>query len=426
MAFPKVCALSFLAVLVSHSVVSAQTPEVTPAPLPEASPSPSPSPSPTPEASPSPSPSPSPTPDPALEAEIERALGLPPGPTRPAGTAARGATGSLLSNVYNPAVSVNGLFLGRGTSETRPEEEETSTGMGIQEIEVQFLANVDPYFTANLILASPEGEGIELEEGYLTPSWSRFGLGFRVGKIKVPFGRENVLHEHGLPFIDKSLVGSAVFGEEGFNEPTVEVSWLTPLPWYSLVTASFLDGTNEVLFASPRGDDFAGAAGLKNVFDLGDDATIELGGSFAAGNDSDGKLASVSGGHVVLKWRPARAASTRSAVLSGEVLYSHRPFVEPDLGGEFVPQDVGGAYGYAQWQLFRRWFVAARFDYLGMPALETGVTRRSSGMVVFAPTEFSALRLQGSAIHPAFDADPVYEGFLQLNFTIGAHPAHAY
>jgi hypothetical protein len=405
MACSKVFAVLFPALLAAPAAALAQA-----APTPAATPAAS----------------PTPTPDDTLREQIERELGTAPGATPPAGSATRGSAGSFLSNVYNPAISVNGLFLGRGTSEVQPEEGQTATGMGIQEIEVQFLANVDPYFQANLILASPEGEGIELEEGYLTPSWSRFGLGFRIGKIKAPFGRENTLHEHGLPFIDKSLIGSVLFGEEGFNEPTVEASWLSPLPWYSLWTVSFMDGTNEVLFNSPRGDDFAGAGHLKNVFDLTADATVELGGSFAAGNDSDGKLASVSGGHVVIKWKPSRAASTRSAVLSGEVLYAHRPFVEPLPGEPFVPQDVGGAYGYAQWQLFQRWFLAARFDYLGMPAFETGVTRRGTGMLVFAPTEFSALRLQGSAIHPPFDADPVYEGFLQLNFTIGAHPAHSY
>ena len=385
---------------------------------------------PTPSASPQPSPSPSPVlsdADKALEEELRKSLGeAPAAPAAHAAGAPRGSAGSFLSNAYNPAISVNGLFLGSGTSDVHPVEGQTASGMGVQEIEIQFLANVDPYFQANLVLASPGGEGIELEEGYLTPSWQRFGLGVRVGKIKVPFGRENTLHEHALPFIDKSLAGAVIFGEEGFNEPTFEVSWLSPLPWYSVVTASFLDGTNEVLFASPRGDDFVGAAGLKNVVDVTDDLTMEVGGSFAAGNDADGKLAEVSGGHVVFKWRPARAASTRSAVLAGEVLYAHRPYVEPLLGEESIPQDVGGAYGYAQWQLFRRWFLAARFDYLGFPAFETGITRKGSGILVFAPTEFSSLRLQGSAIHPAFDADPVYEGFLQLNFTIGAHPAHAY
>jgi hypothetical protein len=409
MACSKVFAVSFVAVFAAPVAALAQA-----GPTPVASATPSPAASPTPSAA-----------DVLLQEQIERELGTAPARTPPEG-AARGSSGSFLSNVYNPAISVNGLFLGRGTSEVHPEEGQTATGMGIQELEVQFLANVDPYFQANLVLASPEGEGIELEEGYLTPSWSRFGLGLRVGKIKAPFGRENTLHEHGLPFIDKSLVGGALFGEEGFTEPTVEASWLSPLPWYSLVTVSFMDGTNEVLFNSPRGDDFAGAGSLKNVFDISDDATLELGGSFAAGNDADGKLASVSGGHVVVKWKPSRAATTRSAVLSGEVLYAHRPFVEPAAGLDPVPQDVGGAYGYAQWQLFKRFFVAARFDYLGMPAFETGVTRRESGLLVFAPTEFSAVRLQGSAIQPPFGADPVYEGFLQLNFTLGAHPAHSY
>src|SRR5262245_15292097 len=98
-----------------------------------------------------------------------------------------------LSNIYNPAMSVNGLFLGSATSKRHPSGDEVTTGLAIQEMELQFIANVDPYFAANLVLAIPDGEGLEVEEGTLTPTEQPLGIQLRLGKLKAPFGRENAI-----------------------------------------------------------------------------------------------------------------------------------------------------------------------------------------------------------------------------------------
>ncbi len=339
----------------------------------------------------------------------------------------RDSSAAWLSNKYNPAMSVNGLFLGHATDEKNPTvgPGENGSTLAVQELEVQFLANVDPYFLANLILSLPGGEGIGLEEGYLQPSWQPHGIVFRVGKMKESFGRENSLHTHALPFVEKSLIGNAVFGEEGLSEPGVEASWLAPLPWYGLLTAVAMNGNNDVAFKSPRDRDIAGMAAFKNVFDLTDDATLEAQASYAAGDNVYGRLSQIYGGHLVFKWRPARKAATRSLVATIEGIYAHQSLVPVTPGGP-ISSNVGGAYGYAQWKLAARWFTAARFDYLGFNAREAGITRRESLLLAFVPTEFSSLRLEGSANQPAFGEKQIFEGFLQLNFTLGAHPAHSY
>ncbi len=385
----------------------------------------------------SPSPSPSPTPsvgdEDALLREIEGVtaqptppLGEPRAPIPSPGMSLPGGRGSAttISNVYNPAMSVIGLFLGSATSKRTPAEGDTATGLGVQELEVQFLANVDPYFSANLLLAVPEGEGIELEEGFLSPTAQPGGLAFRIGKTKLPFGRENILHTHALPFVDRSLAGTAILGEEGIADAGVEVSWLTPLPWYSLVYVTVFDGTSEALFASGRDEDLAGFLAAKNVIDLSPDTTLELGGSIAAGNNADLALTQVAGAHAVLKWRPARRATTRSLTATAEALYSHRAMRAP-APGDPRSTNVGGAYGFVDVQLARRWHVAGRFDYLGFP-VEGGVTRRGSVGLAWAPTEFSAIRAQANATQPPGGEDPVVSGFLQFVFSLGAHPAHLY
>ena len=76
------------------------------------------------------------------------------------GTPAQSAsksTAGLYSNIYNPALSLNGLFLGGyrhspeesdeasdAVEEEGEEGEEFQSGVSVQEIEVQLISNVDP------------------------------------------------------------------------------------------------------------------------------------------------------------------------------------------------------------------------------------------------------------------------------------------
>ena len=379
--------------------------------------------------------------DQKLLKEIEAATaGPPPGQTapQPSAPSTAGAPPSagnralnLFSNLFNPAMSVNGLLLGSLTS--APDDPNASpAALQLQELELQFLSNVDPYFTANLTLAIPNASGIEVEEGYISSIPQPLGLGVRAGKVRQAFGRENVLHTHALPFIERSLVANDVFGEEGLSEVGLELSWLAPMPWYALLTVAGIDGANDALFGSPRGKDFAGVASLKNVFDVTDDATLEAGVSYALGNNIDVKLAQVLGAHLVFKWKPATNARNRSVVVGLEGLLARKPASVDNPAPP--PFETGGFYGYLQVQLHQGWYLAARGEVLGHRSakspedgtVQTDMTLRQSAVLVFAPTEFSAFRLQLSVAEPPGAPIPVFTGLLQVNFTIGAHPAHAY
>ncbi len=270
-----------------------------------------------------------------------------------------------------------------------------------------------------MILAMPGGEGIEVEEGYVTSLQHPFGLGLRVGKFKVPFGRENAQHTHALPFIDRSLVGDAIFGEKGLNEVGIEASYLIPTPWYSLISLMLLNGNNELLFDSPDAGDVAVAGDLSNVFDLSVNTTVELGLSMTAGRRGEAGTSEAAGARLVYKWRPVNNANRRGAVVVLEAMWAH------PAGSDDSANEPTGAYAYAQWRLARRWYVAGRYDILGEDAHLDRPTQRGTLILTLAPTEFSALRLQtASTILP--DGDRDLSAFLQLNITIGAHPAHAY
>ncbi len=345
--------------------------------------------------------------DAALLKEIEAASAPPP--------VAKSASG-FFSNTFNPAMSLNGLLLGSISSED-------DASLEVQELELQFQANVDAYLSANVILAMPGGSGIEVEEGIVSVTAKPLGLNLRGGKMKLPFGRENVLHTHALPFVDKSLAGTSVFGDEGLNEVGGELSYLVPVPWYWLLSAAVVAGDNEVLFASPDGRDLAGFAGMKHVFDLTDDATLELGASYAIGDNAARNVSQAIGAHAVFKWRPAANASSSSAVVVVEGFFSRNPTPDTPRGQE---TDQIGGYVYGQWQLAQRWYLGARAEALRKQSAAPVIDLKQSAIAVFVPTEFSAVRLQGSVTEPGAGGNVIVEGFVQLNFTLGAHPAHAY
>jgi len=77
-------------------------------------------------------------------------------------------------------------------------------------------------------------------------------------------------------------------------------------------------------------------------------------------------------------------------------------------------------------QVAKRWFIGGRFDLTGVPA-GMNVPRRygAAGSLTFAATEFSRLRLYGQDLWGP-QAPQTLVGFLQAEFSIGAHGAHPF
>lgn len=166
-------------------------------------------------------------------------------------TQAQPGTAKSVSSAFNPAISVNGLFLGGYSSSPRVTMELTGldfhNGFNFQEAEFQFSADVDPYWRANFILGVNRAGEAELEEGYVTSEQLPYDLlprntGLKLGKFFVGFGKHNLLHAHQFPFIDPPLVSQSVFGEEGLREPGLGLSYLLPTDWFSELTFQGLAG----------------------------------------------------------------------------------------------------------------------------------------------------------------------------------------
>jgi hypothetical protein len=313
--------------------------------------------------------------------------------------------------MLNPSISANGLFLG-GVRSRDGTIVAPGTGLSVQELEVQLTAAVDPYFSANMVLALPEGEGIEAEEAYVALT-SVPRLLVNVGKIKEPFGRENLVHTHALLTVDKSLIGDALFGEEGLNDMGVNAALLLPTPWFSEVTLGVDAGDNEGVYASGLPEGLGSMAHWKNLFDAGS-TSVELGVSGLTGLSPGGRTIA-EGADLTVKTRGTGKHEFQRLVWQSELMLAQLD------GGD---RDLGGFYSTLEGAFNKRFWLGGRYDHVGLDAA-TPASDAATAIATLVPTEFSALRIQGQ--RQFLPGDHTVDSVVaQLIFAIGAHPAHSY
>jgi len=383
------------------------------------------------------------------EADMAAALQQAEGPAAGVETArapaseGTGATASSrgLSNLLNPAISGNGLLLAgyssRDEEDAVEERADLETGLSIQELEVALSAIIDPFLRADMVLTA-SAEEIGFEEAYVT-TLEIPHLAVRGGLIKAAVGRHNILHSHAFPFLTGPLPWRALLGPEGLAAPGVSVDLLIPLPWYTELNLQVLDdhfGEPWAILANQTPDDpdteidesldrraledLAYVAHLKTLFDLSASTTLEVGATVVGGRNAFDGWTSLVAGDMTVKWRPVAAARYTSFDWQTEVLWldrGHAPGEDP----------IGGAHTHLRYQFAQQWWVQGRGAVLGIPGSKDERVWRGEALAAFVPDEFSALRLQyGLERAQAEGASFVHDVFLQVIFSMGPHPAHAY
>jgi hypothetical protein len=310
-------------------------------------------------------------------------------------------------------------------------------GFTFQALEMAASANVDPYFKFNANLTFND-ESVEVEEAYGTTTSLPFGLQVRAGKFFTRFGRFNPTHPHTWNFSDQPIVLGRFFGGDGNRGTGLEVSELfTFLPWYvelvgSVTNAqgdttnrSFLSGSGQPITSA--GDlEYVGA--LKQFFPLSDNTSLSWGLSAAFGpNEFEGRT-EIYGTDLYLKWRPLNEPQPPVVSLTAELLQRRYHAA----GGTWV--DSGG-WAELLWRFAQRWATAVQAEYataaqghpISADAALAGTTERYKWALSFYPTEFSRLRAQYD-FEPAVGARTVaaHAVFLNVEFAIGAHGAHAF
>ncbi len=340
---------------------------------------------------------------------------------------AQSSTLTGASRSMNPAISVNGLIRGQASRDNPTGD---LNGFRIDGVELQFISVVDPFWKANFNIGMhpahahegeedghTEGMVVHVEEGYIDGQSLPGGLGLRVGKFALPFGKHAPLHMHQFPFSDAPVVIAAFIGNHIFSDTGAMGTVTVPVPWYSDLRIYGVSG--EAMPFDAHNKNLVGGGRLTNLWDMTEDATLELSGSYLHGPDArhpgENKKVDMYGADLTWKW----VSSSRTR---GPALHMTVEAVLPDY--EEGEGDPWGWYGLAQYRFHRNWWAgvgAGQADH----GLE-GDLREYKVNLTFVPSEFSSLRAEMVYYQDKVTMEDDLRFIVQANFTIGSHPAHLY
>ena len=262
------------------------------------------------------------------------------------------------------------------------------------------------------------------------------GLQLKLGVFRSAAGRQNEQHLHMQDFSLRPLLNQAYLGADGLRPPGAQLSWLLPLPFFLRLTGEVLTvapGTSPTFGGGLRGSPTL--LGNAKIFaTLGESWSLFLGATAATGHappaglseadtlDSNGRRTLLAGGDLYLKYMPPNHVLNYFAFSVQSEYFWRRTSAD---GANPVQTDAG-FYAQIVAQLARRLHLGARFDQLGIPASALQPKGdRISGMVMFTPSEFSRVRLQGER-EKVDSGGAIYEALLLLEFSVGAHGAHPF
>jgi hypothetical protein len=311
-------------------------------------------------------------------------------------------------------------------------------GFGLQEIELAATAAIDPYLDGALFLTIPNLEGIEVEEGYFVTTSLPANLQVKAGTFRSALGRNNGQHLHVQNFTRRPLMLPLLFGTDGLRGPGAQASVLLPLPWFATLFAEAFsiggpgDYVVETFGGGERGTprNLTYTAVLEQSWDFGENTAVVLGLNGATGKlfqcvgaaTCDAALqppprTCLYGGDLYLKWKPANVAQSYASFQ-----WTTEFFARTIASG---PTEAAG-YSEGVLQFARRWYAGARFDVTGLPS-GANMPRRygAAASLTFAPSEFSRFRLYAQELDgPGAPSSTV--GFLQAEYSMGAHGAHPF
>lgn len=392
-------------------------------------------------------------------------------PAPPAGAPSGGAPITLMGGDKTYMnMSFNGQFSGAMSSSSQLSRLEVSDhdpqqrGFNARNLELVLDGAVDPYFEGfvNLVFKlDNHGETqVEAEEAYMQSTDLPDGLQVRAGQFFAPFGRINAQHPHVWDFVDAPLASGRLMGSDGLRGIGAQISWVTPLPWYSQFLVAMQNGAGNTGYSFRNPGDtgtFMGRQTIdrtinnvqdlvfvprwENSFDLSPTQTVLAGvsGAFGPNDTGDNSRTQAYAADVFYKWKPDNAEGGWPFVKwQTEAIY--RKFDAGRGANNSFPIDETfndwGMYSQVVWGFKKGWDWGIRGDFLHMENStfnedpDRQSRRRISTALTWHLSEFSKLRLQYN--HDFLSATPFLPSsqansvFLQFEFNLGSHGAHKF
>jgi hypothetical protein len=336
----------------------------------------------------------------------------------------------------NPAISVVGNFLGRADNQkvflpdgvTRIDNQ-----FNLREAEVDMRVPVDPYADGVLITSfesdKPGEIEASIEEGYVNIRKLPFmpsplGLKFQVGRFRPAFGKFNTLHTHDLPQSTRSLLTEEFLGDEGFISQGVSTDFFIPTPWSeneSLNARVQVLTGGDVNISPESNHRLAYLGNLRWFKTIAGTNNIEAGwSSYWHPGTSTTPIARMHSLDFMYRWKPFRQGEWKSYLLGGEAMFSD-PVVSPS--NTSVVRRPKGISTFTQWQLDRRKYVGARFDYTTTLQDPTLQRKSLTPYLSYYFSEFLRFRLnferRWSEIATEDHRNTLW---VELNWIFGSHP----
>ena len=352
-------------------------------------------------------------------------------------------TASRSLQALNPEISLSGDFLSQLVIDDDLNAfyrgADDRSGMPLRALDMHIQSTLDPFSFTKMALGFIPGEGVAIEELYITWTGVVPQMNFTVGHFRQLFGVVNRWHEHDLDQTGYPLALDVLFGEGGLSQSGVSAQWLMPALWADTneLVVQVTNGSNETLFAGEFFSVPTVLARLKSYWDLSENTYVELGlsGLFGFNNRrgledeaAPGRLLNepwrktyMGGADLTLYWQPLKKARYHSLTWRSEGFYVAK---EDQLeAGDY--EQGWGAYSYLQYQLAESWFVGLRGDL----AQAVGDSDRMLWQVVPYVTvwqsEFVYLRLEVRHGEPdALGHDT--RVLFQVNWAAGPHKHEKY
>lgn len=399
-------------------------------------------------------------------------------------TAASSATAARSGeNAFNPAISLilqgtyahtsqdPNRFQITGFAPTGGEVGPPRRSFGLGETELNFSANIDPYFRGVAIASlAPEG-GIGVEEAYFQTLALPQGLGLKGGRFFSAIGYMNEQHQHAWDFQDAPLVYKAFLGNQ-LKQDGVQLKWLAPTDLFFELGAELSAG-DQFPGSDRNKNGIGGSAVFANLGgDIGESTAWRTGVSYLstspnarAYTDTDSAGGTVTntftgnakmwGVNGVLKWSPNGNSTYNNFKLQGEYfqLRQDGTLIYDDIAGTALPggpffgtfnTKQSGWYAQAIWQFYPQWRAGYRYDALRYGTVSNGIVNSGLGptaadfpvlanhsptrntlMFDWSPTEFSRIRLQLASDKSRLGLTD-NQAFVQYIYSMGAHGAHKF
>ncbi|MGH7662807.1 MAG: hypothetical protein ACRENI_00690 [Gemmatimonadaceae bacterium] len=400
---------------------------------------------------------------------------LPTPPTAPGARGGQQATPGPVNPMLLPSISVIGDFVADLSAERSTLE--SGRRFDVREVELAFQAAVDPYFRGDFIFGISDLEGFAIEEAYVSTLAFPWQSQLRLGRFSLPIGKQNTTHRAELhtleyPYVVQRFLGdhglkadglwfSRVFAPFGFYQE-VQLSVVEQFPGEAHAEHGHEEAESEFETLEPASESVFGlgyVARVRNYWDITRNANMELSASAATGErpqpvqcmsaqDPFGEVAcpgfegeagvnarqSIAAIDFTYRWRPLGQGLYRSFILQAEAMRQFND--EPDASElpaapgvfalfEGASGNFEGAYVFARYQLDRRWFIGARYDWLEEPERAGEVLKAVSGYLQLHPSEFSKLVAGVERLMPERD-DPINRLLLQMTIAIGPHRPHPF